>query len=75
MTYEWNVDFFSKYERCLKSIETEAVFTKTERNNEWNVSFQQNMNCVQKVLRLKRTLQEMKWIINERLIFFKYELC
>ena len=32
----------SKYELCLKSIETEAVFTKTEMNYERNVDFLQN---------------------------------
>ena len=26
----------------LKSIETEAVFTKTGMNNEWNINFLQN---------------------------------
>ena len=31
--------FSSKYELCWKSIRTEAVFTKTEINNEWNVNF------------------------------------
>ena len=24
---------------CSKSISTEAVFTKTEKNNEWNMNF------------------------------------
>ena len=28
--------FSSEYELCSKSIETEAVFTKTEMSNEWN---------------------------------------
>ena len=27
---------------CSKSIETEAIFTKTEMDNEWNVKFLQN---------------------------------
>ena len=31
--------FSSKYEVPSKSIETEAIFTKREMNNEWNVYF------------------------------------
>ena len=31
--------FSLKFELSWKSIETEAVFTKTEMNNEWNVDF------------------------------------
>ena len=31
---------------CSKSIETKAVFTEIEMNNEWNINF------IQKVLRL-----------------------
>ena len=31
---------------CLKNIETEAVFTKAEMNNEWNIHFHQNAECV-----------------------------
>ena len=31
-----------------KSIEAQAVFTKTEMNNEWNVNFLLNTKCVQK---------------------------
>ena len=27
------------YEVCSKSIETEAVFTKIEIDNEWNINF------------------------------------
>ena len=34
MKSEWNIYFTSKYELFWKSIETEAVFTKTEMNNE-----------------------------------------
>ena len=45
--------FFAKYELCSKSIETEAVFTETDMNNEWNINFLQNARCVQKVLWLK----------------------
>ena len=30
------------YEACSKSIKTEAIFTKIEMNNEWNVNFLQN---------------------------------
>ena len=41
--YLWTMNetliFFSKYEICSKSNETEAVFTKTEMNNEWSISF------------------------------------
>ena len=29
-------------EVCSKSIETEAIFTKTVLNNEWNINFLQN---------------------------------
>ena len=32
----------SMYEVSLKNIGTEAVFTKTEMNDEWNVNFLQN---------------------------------
>ena len=39
-----------KYELCLKSIETEAVYTKIKMNNKWNVDFLQNTSCVEKVL-------------------------
>ena len=28
--------------RCLKTIETKVLFTKTQMNNEWNINFQQN---------------------------------
>ena len=40
--------FSLKFELSWKSIETEAVFTKTEMNNEWNVDFLQNTSCVDK---------------------------
>ena len=62
---------FSKSEMCWKSIETEAVFTKTEMNNERNVDFLQNTKCVEKVSRLKLYLPRQKWTMNEKLIFFK----
>ena len=32
----------SNYVECLKIIETEAVFDKTEINDEWNINFLQN---------------------------------
>ena len=41
--------FSSKYEICWKSIETEAVFTKSEMNEERNVDFLQNTRYVGKV--------------------------
>ena len=34
--------FSSKYKVCSKSIKMEAVLTKTEINNEWNINFLQN---------------------------------
>ena len=36
---------FYKYEMCSKSIKTEAVFIKTEIDNEWNVNFLQSSLC------------------------------
>ena len=41
MNNEWNFTFFQKHEMCSWSIETEAVFTKTEMNKEWNFTFLQ----------------------------------
>ena len=38
--------FSSNYELCWKNIETEAVFTKREINNEWSFDFHQNTSCV-----------------------------
>ena len=69
---QWMKRWFSssKYELCWKSIETEAVFTKREMNNEWNVDFLQNTSCVEKVSRLKLYLPREKWTMNETLIFF-----
>ena len=32
-----------------KGIETEAVFTQTGMNNEWNVTFLRNKRCMKKV--------------------------
>ena len=66
--------FSSNYELCWKSIETEAVFTKTEMNNEWNINFHQNTSCVGKVSRLKLYLPRQKWTMNEKLIFIKIRL-
>ena len=65
------LSFSSKYELCWQNIETEAVFTKTEMNNEWNVDFLQNTSCVDKISRLKLYLPRQKWTMNETLIFFK----
>ena len=61
--------FSSKYEVYWKSIETEAVFTKKEINNEWNVHFLQNTRCIEKVLRLKPYLPSEIYRMNELLIF------
>ena len=63
--------FSSKYDVCTKSIETEAVFTKMEMNNEGNINFLQNTTCVQKVSKLKLSLPRWKWTMKERWIFFK----
>ena len=38
------------------SIETEAVFTKSETNKEWNADFLQNTRRVEKVLKLNLCL-------------------
>ena len=54
-----------------KSIETEAVFTKIEMNNEWNVNSFQNTRCVEKVSRQKLYLPKSKWTTNETLILSK----
>ena len=50
----------------------EAVFTKTEMNNEGNVNFHQNTRFIQKVLRLVLYLPIQKLTINET-IFFKIQ--
>ena len=63
--------FLKKYELCWKSIPTEAVFTKTEMNNEWNVDFLENTRPVEKVSRQKLYLPRQKWTMNKTLIFFK----
>ena len=34
--------YLSSYKLCFTSIQTEAVFTNTEMNNEWNINFFQN---------------------------------
>ena len=39
---------FFKIQHELKNIGNEAVFTKTEMKDEWNVDFLQNTTCVQK---------------------------
>ena len=70
------LDYFSewhqlKYEMCSRSVETDAVFSKIEINNESNVNFLQNMRCSQKVSRLKLYWQRQKWARSEALISFK----
>ena len=57
--------FFSKYGQCPNCNKTEAIFTKSEMNNERNVHFPQNTSCVQKVSKLKMYLPKQKWIMNE----------
>ena len=37
------------YKMWSKSIKTEAIFTKTEKNNEWNIKFLWNTRCDEKV--------------------------
>ena len=61
-------------EICPKYIKTEAVFTKIEMNNKWNVNLLQNTNCDQNSSKLKQYLPRQKWTINETLIFFGYRL-
>ena len=56
---------------CFKSIETEAIFTKTEMNTEGNINFLHYMRCVQKVPRLKLYLPKQKWTMNKASILFK----
>ena len=34
--------YILKYKVCSKSVETKAVFIKTEMNNEWNINFLRN---------------------------------
>ena len=63
--------FSSKYDLCWKSIESETVLTKTERNNEWNINFPQNTICAEKVSSLKLFLPRQKGTMNETLIFLK----
>ena len=65
--------FSSKYELYWKSIETEAVVTKTEINDEGNVHFLQNTSCVEKVSRLKLYLPRQGWTMKETFIFFKIQ--
>ena len=52
--------FFKIRDVFLKTIETDAVFTKTEMNNEWKVNFLQNTSCVEKVSILKLFLLSEK---------------
>ena len=40
---------FFKIRRVLKNIDNEAVFTKTDGNNKWNVNFLQNTTCVKNI--------------------------
>ena len=69
---QWRRRSFSlKYLLCRKSIETEAVFTKNEMNNEGDVHFLQNTSCAEKVSRLKLYLPRPKWTMKEMFIFFK----
>ena len=43
---QWIKRWFSwKYELCWKSIETEAIFSKTKINHARNVNFLQNTKC------------------------------
>ena len=65
--------FSSKDKVCSNSIKTEAVFTKGELNNEWNIHFLQKTRCVQIVSRLKLYLPRQKWTINETFIFLKIQ--
>ena len=44
--------FFKIRDVFLKSIKTEAVFTKTEMNHDLNVKFRQNTNCTPTVSKL-----------------------
>ena len=55
---------------CSKIIATEAVFIKTETNNEWIINFLINTKWVQKVWTLKLYLPRQKSTMNETLIFF-----
>ena len=43
-----------------RSIETEAVFSKTDMNNKRNFPFLQNTSCVEKVSMLKLYLQRQE---------------
>ena len=59
--------FSTKYERCSKSIETEAVCIKREMNNERNVNFHQNARFVQKVATetvFTKTKMNNEWNVN-----------
>ena len=61
---------FFQIQACLKIIETEAVFTKPEMNNEWNVNFLLITSCSQKVTRLKLHLQNQKLTMKENVVYF-----
>ena len=52
-------------------METDAVYTMTEKNDERNVNFLQNMWCVEKVTRLKPYFSRQKRTMNEISIFFQ----
>ena len=57
-----------------KSIETEAVFTKIEMTNEWNINFPLNTRFVKKLLRLKLYLPRQLSTMDEPFFFFtKYK--
>ena len=63
--------FSLKYEVFSEYISPEAVFTKTEMNNEWNVDFLQNTRYFQNISISKLYLPRQKWTMNETSIFFK----
>ena len=48
--------FFKSTSFVEKRLETEAVFTKTEMNNEWNVDFLQNTSYVEKCFETEAVL-------------------
>ena len=54
-----------------ETIETEAVFTMIEMNNQWIVSFIKNTKYVQNVYREKLHLTRQKWTMTERLVLFQ----
>ena len=64
-----NKTIFFRIRGVLKNIETEAVFTKKEINNDRNVNFLQNTRYTEKICRLKLCLPRQKQIMI--LIFVK----